>query len=92
MTIISLDESRAATPLRDLITNATDDMIEVRNSAGQTVARLFVSQEGTAEDYREYIASCEADIERLKQVSQSPRETWVSTAELLRRVRALAPD
>jgi hypothetical protein len=88
MTTIVLDDKSGATPIRDIVEQAKDGVIELRQPNGELVATLTLNRPPSPEEYAPFMAAAEENIEVLRQRAHSSLP-GISTAELLSRLLTL---
>jgi hypothetical protein len=66
MTTIVLDEKSGAMPIRDIINQSTDDIIEFCQPSGEFIGTLTLNRVPSPEQYAKLIAAAEGDIDVLR--------------------------
>lgn len=93
MTSIRIDDQTGSLAVRDILAHPPGEVIEFLGSSGEVLGTLFIQGRAPTEDaYADVVASAEADLDKLLRLANTPRSECATTAEVLARARAHAPD
>lgn len=92
MVTFVLNDETAKTPIGEVLSCATDPLIEITDETGNVIGRIMLETDPDDAVYRALIEAAEADIEELRRRSRSSRENDVTTQQLLKRLSELTPQ
>jgi hypothetical protein len=87
MTTIIIDEA-GLMPVAELLRQATDDVVELRQASGTLVGTLMLHRPPSRQEYAKFLAAAEAEIDELRRRAYRP-EPGITTAELLSKLLQL---
>jgi hypothetical protein len=73
MPTLVLDETTEQTTIREVLTSATDRIVEIRDESGHLVATLTFPTDEDDFDYEPFLAMAEREIDELKRRASDPR-------------------
>jgi hypothetical protein len=91
MQTIVIDDQAGTLPIRDVVRQATGDLIELRQATGELIGTIMLHRVPTEEEYAAAIAAAEADIDELRRRANST-EPCLTTEELFAKLLQLSKN
>ncbi len=91
METIVIDDQAGTLPIREVIRQATGELIELRQASGELVGTIVLHRVPSAEEYEAAIAAAEADIDELRRRANS-KEPCLTTEELFAKLLQLSKN